>query len=181
MTCADGTNSFMGMDVVVDYACRVEGDAGEEVVETQALIRASGAAITVSSLVKVRSFGAWESDLPSFEAPNVDDGCGSLNRMRKGCGRSNPPWTAVIEYEGSEYPIEALIGAEGTIRRWMPDGAYREAYGWIAGATVIPSHVPGEENLAELRVQWQGGKLTDPGFVKMYNAADVEQFPVMPP
>lgn len=179
MNCADGTGMFIGFTVTVDAFCRESGDVGEKLAQTQAFIRAHDDAITVASVVKVRSAGSWESGVESFDSGRADDGCGSLERKRKGCGRSNPPWSAVIEYNG-EFPIEALIGAEGTIRRWNPDGSYREAYGWIAGAEVIPSQAPKEESLGRIDVQWEGGAVGDRGFVKMFNESDVEQFPALP-
>lgn len=179
MTCADGMNSFLGMTVVLDGKCRADGDAGEKVAETQALLRTHTDAITVSTLVKIRSMSEWESTIESFSSPSIEDGCGSLEKKRKGCIRSNPQWSAVVEYEG-DFPIEALIGAEGTIRRTNPDGTYREGYGWIAGAVVIPSQAANAEQLGRLDIQWEGGAEGDRGYVEMFNAAGTEQYPALP-
>ena len=194
MSCADGTGGYIGMTVVVDAFCRAAAvdpdaggpqtaptaDAGNKVSETQAFIRQATDDNTVSSIVKVRSMDPYESDLTNFESAAIDDGCGSVDRKRKGCGRTNPPWNAIVEYDGS-FPIEALIGAEGQIRRWNNGGeGYREAYGWISGAAVIPNQAKGEESLGRLTFQWEGGGPADRGFPKMYDKAGVEQFPALP-
>jgi len=177
MTCADGTGAFLGMTVSTDAFCRETGDGDNKIAETQALLRGHSEAITASSVLKVRSFAEWSSEVASFDSPNVDLGCGSLMKKRKGCQRTNPPWTAVVEYDGS-YELEALIGAEGIIRRWNSDGSYREAYGWIAGATVIPAQASGEETLGSITVQWEGGAANDRGFVKMVDKDGTQKFPI---
>jgi len=183
MACADGTGSYVGFTVVVDGFGRASGDAGEKTAETQAYIRAHSVLLTaagdVHGLVRMRSFSEWTSSIESFDSPSAEDGDGNLMRKRKGCTRSNPSWTAVVEYNG-EYAIEALIGAEGTIRRWNPDGSYREGYGWIVGAAVFPSQAPGEESLGSIEFQWQGGGSGDAGFVTFTDSAAVEQYPALP-
>lgn len=188
--CGDGTNSFMGYTVTVDWKCLESGDSGNAVTEAQALIRNATDAITVDSIVKVREFAEWESLVTTFESGNVDDGCGNLRRMRKACSSSNPPWSAVLEYTGS-YAVELLRGSEGTIARYNPDGSRREAYGFCLGGIIIPPHAQEVESLGRLDWQWEGGSPGDDqanpvvppdrGFVKFYNAAGTQEFPVPAP
>lgn len=184
MGCADGSGAYIGYTVIVDGFGKAVGDSGEQVAETQKFIRLATDLLTVSSIVRCRSYGEWAPDVPVFESPAADDGDGAYVRMRKACQRSNPSWDCVVEYNG-EYAIEALVNSEGTIRRWNPDLSYREAYGFCIGAISMPNQAPQEESLGGMTWQWEGGGAVDVanpdrGFIKMYTAGDVEQFPNMP-
>ena len=161
--CADGTGLWLGMTVVTDSHCRVAADAGNQVVETQALVREADDEPTVDSLMKVRSFGEWGVAVEVFDAPRPDDGCGALVRKRYSCQRQHEPWTAAIEFNG-EYDLRLLVGAHGTIRRGMPDGSYWEAEGSVVAATAAPAQEVGTESMGEISIQWDGGNEGDPGY-----------------
>lgn len=176
--CADGTGFYVGFTVQVDAFCKTEA---AQLAAAQSMIRPhdktrTDATAGIHGVVKFRSAGTWANDLQSLESANADDLCGSLDRKRKGCGRSNPPWEGVIEYNG-EFPIEALISCEGDIRRWHPDGSYREGYGWVNGADVEPTHAKGAESLGRLAFQWEGGNPGERGFVKWFDANGNQVFP----
>ena len=180
MSCATGAGMFIGFTVEKDGNCLIEGDTDERVAEVQTIIRTHNDADPEAGLdgvVKVRSAAEWLNEIEVFDSPESGDGCGSLDRKRVGCGRSNPPWEAVVEYNG-EYPLEALIGCYGTIRRWNPNGSYREGKGWITGGTTIPSQAPKEETLGRLVFQFEGGRPGNDGFVKFFNDEGTEQFPI---
>ncbi len=173
---ADGAGAFLGMTVSKDWRClESPGDLDNQITETQALLRTATDAVTVATVFRVRSAGPWDVAVESFDSPHVEDGVGQLARKRKGSVRSNPPRTFTVTTDGTQN-LSFLVGAEGTIRSWEPDGSYFEGYGWISSATLIGNHDEGETT-HELVVQWQGGSPSDAGFVTHYNASDVEQFP----
>lgn len=180
MSCADGTGCFLGFTVEIDAQGKVAADADDWITETQGIhARTASGAITVATLVKVRSHGEWAPEVTVFDSPRAEDTHGAYMRKRVSCRKSNPPFTASIEYDGN-FALELLIGAYGLIRRTNEDGSYREAKGWITRATPMPNQAPDEENLGEITVQWEGGNFTDVGHPVFFDSDGNQDYPVNP-
>lgn len=163
--CNDGAGGFIGMDVTVDAFCRNTEDAGNQVAETQALIRKTTDPKTVTTVLKVTTFGPWTVSQAVIELPNVELEVGALMTKGYACHRNHDAWTAGIQFDG-DYDLMLLVGAKGKIRRTVSDGSYREAEGRVISATVFPNQAEGELSVGEIAIQWNGGNYADPGFPK---------------
>ena len=159
MACDDGSGCFLGFTVTQTGLCSVNSG---DIADVQALTRQAGEAITVSSTLRVNSFGEFSAETPFFESPRVDDPCGSWANTRFSCVKMHAPFTCAIEFNG-EYDISLLLGSEGTIRRSVTTLAavqYVEGTGRITQATILPAQAAGEESVGQITVKFTGGSTT---------------------